>query len=80
MTRVGGKLRLVRHILIGLAGLVLLAVLGITIAVRMAFNTEGDSMEGVQKTVISKDGTVIAYEQSGSGPALILVSGALTDR
>lgn len=31
-------------------------------------------------TVISKDGTRIAYEKSGSGPALILVDGALCSR
>lgn len=30
--------------------------------------------------VISKDGTSIAYEQSGQGPALILVGGVLGDR
>ncbi len=32
------------------------------------------------KTVTSKDGTSIAFDQSGSGPALILVGGALTTR
>lgn len=32
------------------------------------------------KTVTSHDGTVIAYEQTGSGPALILVDGALCYR
>jgi pimeloyl-ACP methyl ester carboxylesterase len=37
-------------------------------------------MSAAQKTAISRDGTTIAYEQSGSGPALILVSAALTDR
>ena len=31
-------------------------------------------------TVTSKDGTSIAYEQSGQGPALILVDGALCHR
>jgi pimeloyl-ACP methyl ester carboxylesterase len=30
------------------------------------------------RTVISKDGTSIAFNQSGQGPALILVAGALT--
>ncbi len=30
--------------------------------------------------VISKDGTLIAYERSGVGPALIVVTGALSDR
>lgn len=32
------------------------------------------------KTVTSKDGTIIAYDQAGSGPAVILVDGALTSR
>jgi len=29
------------------------------------------------QTVISKDGTTIAYDDYGAGPAVILVSGAL---
>ncbi|GCE27646.1 alpha/beta hydrolase [Dictyobacter alpinus] len=32
------------------------------------------------RTVISKDGTPIAFDQSGQGPALILVAGALCSR
>ncbi len=32
------------------------------------------------KTVISRDGTPIAFDQSGQGPALILVAGALNTR
>ncbi|MBZ0289433.1 MAG: alpha/beta hydrolase, partial [Anaerolineae bacterium] len=32
------------------------------------------------KTVTSKDGTKIAYEQVGKGPAVILVTGALGTR
>jgi pimeloyl-ACP methyl ester carboxylesterase len=32
------------------------------------------------RTVISKDGTRIAYERSGQGPAMILVVGAFNDR
>ena len=32
------------------------------------------------KTVISKDGTAIAFDQSGQGPALILVAGATATR
>src|SRR6202034_2409163 len=32
------------------------------------------------KTVTSKDGTLIAYEQSGSGEPVILVDGALCSR
>src|SRR5579871_3533872 len=32
------------------------------------------------RTVTSKDGTTIAFDQSGQGPALILVGGALEQR
>ena len=32
------------------------------------------------RTVISKDGTPIGFDQSGQGPALILVTGAFTTR
>ena len=80
MTRASGKRRLVRNLVLGLAGVLVLAVVGMILAVRIEFNTEGDIMGAVQKAAISKDGTVIAYEQSGSGPALILVSAALADR
>ena len=37
------------------------------------------SIQGV-KLIISKDGTVIAYDKMGEGPALILVGGALEQR
>src|SRR5205823_8445518 len=37
-------------------------------------------LENTMRTVISKDGTLIAFDQSGQGPALILVTGALTTR
>lgn len=30
-------------------------------------------------TVVSKDGTSIAYDRSGEGPALILVDGVLAE-
>jgi pimeloyl-ACP methyl ester carboxylesterase len=36
--------------------------------------------EGLMKKVISKDGTSIAFDQSGQGPALILVGGTLEYR
>src|SRR5207245_5052420 len=39
-------------------------------------HTRGNTM----KTVISKDGTAIAFDQSGQGPALILVAGATATR
>ncbi|MEU2150893.1 alpha/beta hydrolase, partial [Streptomyces globisporus] len=34
----------------------------------------------VAGTVVSADGTEIAYERSGSGPAVVLVASALADR
>jgi pimeloyl-ACP methyl ester carboxylesterase len=37
-------------------------------------------MEPLQKTVKSSDGTTIAFEQSGTGPVIILVDPALADR
>jgi len=37
-------------------------------------------MDAVQKNVTSKDGTIIAFEQSGAGPVVILVAAALADR
>jgi pimeloyl-ACP methyl ester carboxylesterase len=37
-------------------------------------------MDTVQNTVTSKDGTAIAYEHSGNGPAVILVASSLADR
>jgi pimeloyl-ACP methyl ester carboxylesterase len=37
-------------------------------------------MSTVQQTVTSKDGTKIAYEQSGTGPVVILVASSLADR
>lgn len=50
-------------------------------------HTQTMARDGVLKSaragtreVVSKDGTVIAYERSGAGPALILVDGALCSR
>lgn len=80
MPSASGGSRLVKRILLGLAGLVVPGLVGIVLAIRIGLNTEGDTMGAVQKTSISTDGTSIAYEQSGSGPTLILVSAALTDR
>jgi len=36
--------------------------------------------EAIMKTVTSADGTAIAYERTGAGPALIVVDGALCSR
>src|SRR5438445_13395529 len=40
----------------------------------------GDYMETITSTVTSKDGTRIAYDKIGHGPAVILVAGALCSR
>ena len=39
----------------------------------------GGPAEGVDGTVISKDGTVIAFKRFGRGPSLVLVGGAFND-
>ena len=62
-----------------MAGL-LLVILGIRFAIAKKFSTGGTPPDAIQRTTISKDGTLIAYEQTGSGALLILVSAALTDR
>lgn len=61
------------------AGLVVV-VLGIRLALARMLNTGGSPADAIQKTVKSKDGTLIAYEQTGAGPVVILVSAALADR
>src|SRR5258708_11468768 len=40
----------------------------------------GEDMEAITSTVTSKDGTKIAYDKMGHGPAVILVAGALCSR
>lgn len=41
---------------------------------------KGNHMNTIPNNVISKDGTVIAFEQSGTGPAIILVGGSFEQR
>jgi pimeloyl-ACP methyl ester carboxylesterase len=61
-----------------------LAVLLIAAATPMVLDAWMDrgtvQMEKRQKRVQSKDGSSIAYEESGTGPALIVVAAALADR
>jgi pimeloyl-ACP methyl ester carboxylesterase len=45
-----------------------------------AYCTVQYSLEGRMDTVISRDGTAIAFDRSGTGPAVILVDGALCHR
>jgi pimeloyl-ACP methyl ester carboxylesterase len=72
--------RLLRRIGAVLAGLFALLVLAVSVATYIAFDTEGVTMGAVQKTATSQDGTIIAYEQTGAGPVVILVAAALADR
>jgi pimeloyl-ACP methyl ester carboxylesterase len=58
-------------------------VLTIVVAVMIAYINSGFSskqQEENMQTVKSKDGTTIAYEKSGNGPAVISVVGALASR
>src|SRR5215467_4618751 len=61
------------------AGLVVVP-LGIRLALARMLNTGGPPADAIPKTVKSKDGTLIAYEQTGAGPVVILISAALADR
>jgi len=58
----------------------IVAVLCLRFAIAKKFSTGGAPPDAIQKTATSKDGTVIAYEQTGGGATLILISAALTDR
>jgi pimeloyl-ACP methyl ester carboxylesterase len=69
-------LRWTGGVLAGLGATVLILL----IAANLLFNTDRIPAGTVQKTVTSNDGTIIAYEQTGTGPAVILVSAALADR
>jgi len=61
-------------------GIVALALLSIVFVAHLAFNTGGVPMGALEKSVKSKDSTTIAYERTGTGPIVILVSAALADR
>src|ERR1041385_4166885 len=80
MMKTSRRHRIMRRILFTFMGVVLLGFLAIFVLIRVTFSTEEDAMGAIQKTVTSKDGTAIAYEQSGGVLVVILVSGALPDR
>jgi pimeloyl-ACP methyl ester carboxylesterase len=73
----GHALRIIGIVLV--AGVVV-AGLGIRLALARMLSTGGPPTDAIQKTVKSKDGTLIAYEQTGAGPVVILVSAALAER
>jgi pimeloyl-ACP methyl ester carboxylesterase len=65
--------------LAGLLAIIILATATANVQQRVP-NTRGVAMDTVQKNVTSKDGTIIAFEQTGSGPVVIVVAAALADR
>src|SRR5215472_2209403 len=69
-----------RMIAIVLVAGIVVGVLGIRFALARMLSTGGPPIDALQKTVKSRDGTLIAYEQTGAGPVVILVSAALVDR
>lgn len=57
------------------------AALGVLyLAAARALDTTQAPPGALQRWVTSRDGTVIAYERTGAGPAVILVAAALADR
>jgi hypothetical protein len=61
MPRGSGKLRLVRNVLLGLAGLLVLALAGIIVAVHIGFNTEGDVMGAVELSSPTNKAAVVQW-------------------
>jgi hypothetical protein len=71
-------LRRVGAVLAGLLAIVVILYLSLYIVANRALNRT--DMDAKQKTVTSKDGTLVAFEQTGAGPVVIVVTGALADR
>ena len=71
-------LRRIGAVLTGLLAVVVILYLGLYIVAERALNKT--DIDAKQKTVTSKDGTRIAFEQTGAGPVVIVVTGALADR
>jgi pimeloyl-ACP methyl ester carboxylesterase len=65
---------------IGIGISVLLTAALLSVGLNAWLDRGSAQVEKRQKRVTSKDGTSIAYEESGSGPALIIVAAALADR
>lgn len=56
------------------------AIAFIVVLCCVSMECRANQMEGSMETVTSKDGTKIVFEKTGSGPALILIGGALSSR
>jgi pimeloyl-ACP methyl ester carboxylesterase len=63
------------------AGLAICVLIGLLVVIaRIAFRMDPMPKNAIAARVVSRDGTSIAYELTGRGPRLLLVSAALTDR
>ena len=71
-------LRRIGAVLTGLLAILVILYLSFYIVANRALNRT--DIDAKQKTVTSKDGTLVAFEQTGAGPVVILVTGALADR
>src|SRR6266581_3138395 len=71
-------LRRIGAVLTGLFAILVILYLSLYIVANRALNRT--DIDAKQKTVTSKDGTLVAFEQTGAGPVVILVRGALADR
>ncbi|HMJ21111.1 MAG TPA: alpha/beta fold hydrolase [Terriglobales bacterium] len=72
--------RILRRIGVVLVGLLAIVILSSVADFVLQNQIKGVAMDPVQKNVASKDGTIIAFEQTGTGPVVILVAAALADR
>ena len=67
--------RRIGAVVAGLLVIVVILYLGLYIVADRALNRTDDDAK--QRTVTSKDGTLIAFEQTGTGPVVLVVTGAL---
>ena len=66
-------LRRIGAVLTALLAIVVILFLSLYIVANRALNRT--DIDAKQKTVTSKDGTLVAFEQTGGGPVVILVNG-----
>jgi pimeloyl-ACP methyl ester carboxylesterase len=71
-------LRRIGAVFTGLLAILVILYLSLYIVANRALNRT--DIDAKQKTVTSKDGTLVAFEQTGAGPVVIPVTGALADR
>ena len=70
-------LRRIGAVLTGLLAILVILYLSFYIVANRALNRT--DIDAKQKTVTSRDGTLVAFEQTGAGPVVILVTGALAE-